>query len=688
MDDNGLNIGFKSSKSSQFRVHIESSNDDDSLTVRGGLISEKETDPKVVSLLNLISENLLNELSTDLALVAMTWADEGKGEQKSEENTKDRDIDINTDIENDSDGSETSDNISGGDQTFATTVQEFLVNTTSKAISDDNINTGARNAMDFNAVVNVESVSGIADAERQFQIATDKMKQQFQQLQSQSTTSNQWKQSSTHMQAKPDLYTSKANEIGLRLDKFDNDGLKEQVAQELGNMLENSRKQGIYSYFSNVTDTFILSDLTTESITIDTSSIGAQSNSDNLVSLFQKGVDISSSLICQQGSADTFPHVLSQQMQLEISTDPTGGMLSNNENAENVQLDLTRLEILAEELRRADEDRHEDILEAYKELYLSPNILQLLKSKNQDVLDSNQRRIYGKITDKVISTVSQLAELIQIESAIHLEVIQAVCRVASLYQDNEMKFLEEMDLLKPKFTESLLSYIRFAIQNEEYSLQMKGVDPTVSPSSWLKVLTVVYNGILAELEARFSRLIEPLFLVLRFEDSQVQMALFERVVAKTPAVDLPYLKALSLNMVENISNQQSKHQEVSSGGDSSNVNNGVEQKQLVGVSIADTESDDVDDDSNKKKDILLSTDMSSPYWQQRATDFRRTIESYLSDDYIRERLNEFRGEVSEIGASVHFARRNSPDEIVDPDELSPDALREKGLGVSVLDVAK
>ena len=60
---------------------------------------------------------------------------------------------------------------------------------------------------------------------------------------------------------------------------------------------------------------------------------------------------------------------------------------------------------------------------------------------------------------------------------------------------------------------SLLSYLTFAIAEEEAVMRSSGRDPVMMPSTWLQVLQVVYRGVYAEFETRFERLLEPLLLL-------------------------------------------------------------------------------------------------------------------------------------------------------------------------------
>ena len=101
---------------------------------------------------------------------------------------------------------------------------------------------------------------------------------------------------------------------------------------------------------------------------------------------------------------------------------------------------------------------------------------------------------------------------------------------------------------------ALLGYLRYAIDNERDKVRNEGGDPDRLPSVWMQVLSVVQNGVLAEFEARYDRLLEPLLLTLRFHNTApaLRTDIFQRLVGLVPVPDLPYLRELAVNMIEKI----------------------------------------------------------------------------------------------------------------------------------------
>lgn len=81
--------------------------------------------------------------------------------------------------------------------------------------------------------------------------------------------------------------------------------------------------------------------------------------------------------------------------------------------------------------------------------------------------------------------------------------IHDICDVAALYQHQQGKFLDKMESLRPRFDTALLSYLKFAIDEEISVIKSSGKDPQTMPSVWLQVLQVVRQGVFAEIESRY-----------------------------------------------------------------------------------------------------------------------------------------------------------------------------------------
>jgi hypothetical protein len=162
------------------------------------------------------------------------------------------------------------------------------------------------------------------------------------------------------------------------------------------------------------------------------------------------------------------------------------GELLSPPNAETLDSDKGKLAVLLTELNRTDEFLHDNIIDSYRDLLLSDNFLYLLRQANKTTASYRERLLYGKMANKAVTVVAELGALVKTESVRHLQTIHDVCEVAALYQQDELKFLERMDYLRPRFDTALLAYLRYAIQEEKNTIRLRGSDPDRLPSTWLQ----------------------------------------------------------------------------------------------------------------------------------------------------------------------------------------------------------
>lgn len=286
-----------------------------------------------------------------------------------------------------------------------------------------------------------------------------------------------------------------------------------------------------------------------------------------------------------------------------------------------IQKDERSLELLVSELLRLPQERHADVLSAYKDVLLSDNLTFLLRRINDEEFDYETRQVYKKITDAAQTVLQELSALVGSESVRHLETIMQVCEIAAMYQHNEEEFLSRMEPLRPYFDTALLGYLSYAIQEEEIGLTNKGGDPHAMPSRWLNVLRLVQQGVLAEFETRFERLLEPLLLAVRFQQTEIRQAVFERFVNVTASVDLQYMRELAINMVEG----------------------GMKQAQAAGAKKVQMGKDSSEEEA-------LYEDLRS---------FRKTcIEIYLSEEIVARRMAAFEAECAAQGKELVVRKRH------------------------------
>jgi hypothetical protein len=215
--------------------------------------------------------------------------------------------------------------------------------------------------------------------------------------------------------------------------------------------------------------------------------------------------------------------------------------------------DKQQLTFLVKELIRAPEDMKRTVLDANKDLLLSSNIAFLLREQSL-ALDPAQgdegaaaAQACRLISERSAELYGELGALVELESVRHLQTIHDVCECAVRYKDDPLAFVDALDTLKPQFDMDFLGYLDFAIAEEQATLIAPG-----DSSSWLQLLRLMQAGVHAEFAARYDRLLEPVILMLRFEEANQRSALFKAIVDSTPPLDLLHLRALVLNMVQGI----------------------------------------------------------------------------------------------------------------------------------------
>ena len=505
-----------------------------------------------------------------------------------------------------------------------------------------------------------------------------------------STSSSTTTSSSSSTVNDPVLET-KARKLGLRLSAFKDKGLEEETYQSFNKMIENTSKSGLLSYLQNVSNTDQIEITTTsdDGTIVNKGEVSHMKLTSTLDMLLEEGQSVSSSRLATASSqpssttsdsttsaaGTTTPDIPliydpSDLSNLALST-PTTTTPSTTTTplTKSYLIDEKKLELLIQELSQALPERHDLILSSYKDLYFSPNFLLLLQNKNKDIYLTNQiRLLYSKITYKGIEYISQLTELIKQESIQHLQTIYDICQISSKFQHNEIQFLNEIELIKNKFDTTLLSYIKYAIQEEEYSIVSKlkrentlankvydKNDIYNNPTRWLQILNILYNGVYYELSSRFQRLIDPLLLILRFEQRDVQSYLYQRLVESTAVIDLPYLKSLSQNIVD--------YYEVNGGveGHNSETSSSAPSPLPPSSSASSTATSTSGTASSsallKDGDTPLTPPVPTGLTASQLAQLTADLRAYLSDDMIQDKLITYRKDIQPQGVQLDFKKR-------------------------------
>jgi hypothetical protein len=352
-------------------------------------------------------------------------------------------------------------------------------------------------------------------------------------------------------------------------------------------------------------------------------------------------------------------------------------------NPRTEALDQVRLDTLVAEIRDGDPLLYDLIFDSYKELLLSDNLLYLLHKAKDEVdrtdmrssmsqaLDRSSasmwedtgplRTAYAEITKRAVAIVTELGALARAESMRHLETIHAVCDIAREYQQNDVQFLTMMDTVKPRFDTEFLSYLKFAVADEMLSIENKGRDPATQPSSWLQVLRIVQQGVMAEFDVRFGRLLEPLLLIIRFDSTAMREQLLKQIVNVTAPEDLGYLRSLALNMAEGYLDKQDSVQ-----GEFDFTYDPEDTARYDTIEVSDLNKDmyqfsNLTRNRDEGVDYFVKNReyLEDPGLIVKLAQLRRDINTYLSEDVIIERMNEFEEQVNAQGQDLLVRSRSS-----------------------------
>lgn len=353
-----------------------------------------------------------------------------------------------------------------------------------------------------------------------------------------------------------------------------------------------------------------------------------------------------------------------------------------NNKRESTQWTLQNYQIdrLVEELERCvtlnlGGNIERNVLDSYRDLLLSDDFLSLMKERNAMESVPLRRQCYAKMIETSLLLNHELMLLLQKEQMKYLEVVEEICDIAKTYQSQELLFLQAMDRLKPQFTTDFYKFMNYMVAEEEekvikeYLLKQASFDEKksttaglgfgtstktattlpegmiqavdsktremilrqhLSKPTWLGVLLVVRQGIELELMQRFDYSLEALWLLIRFEQASIRTEILQAFINVTPATELPYLRELGMNMIDNIDQQLSQY----------------ELPNNFGYDVDQMPSDlraMLDFDPNIPPRLLL---------------FREELNQYLSDELIQQRLEEHAEEARAQGKDLVLKYRN------------------------------
>lgn len=550
---------------------------------------------------------------------------------------------------------QTIDSVIGGNYNGFNSDKEFFayLKRYSKSSASDNI--AVKDKSVFNASVDINSIPNLSVPIPDYLQSDLKDSQRLDDHFDIPRPMPQKSETATGKRKKDPFLVETAVDIGLKLEPFEGKGIEEQAIKELNNMVSNRDKVGFLQVLKSY-----------QNITIEEKASQPMESDDNespkdLNSLLSEGLKVSKmnwQAMLNRTGFETIEDLSQPPIKLPINL-KAGGLkggidifegppeyipgkqldenrqrqeemsnrnisMLNPPDVLSFETDKQRLNLLLSELDRAPDEYHIGIIDSFRDLLLSNNLVYLLLQANSTERNYETRLLYSKISKQAVKVSTEFIELIQKESMKHLETIYDICDIARLYQDNELVFLERMDFIKPRFDTNLLAYLNYAIDEEYQNTRRRGSDPDRYPSKWLLILKLIQKGVLAEFEERYERLLEPLLAVIRMDISHPQSRLMRRIVFQrfvniTAPIDLQYMRTLALNMVENI-----------------------ELKRSV-----------VNNQSYDKSGAVISDDMFT-----KLQDLRDDVELFLSEKFIDEKMAEYRDNAREEGIDVIVTHRN------------------------------
>jgi hypothetical protein len=215
------------------------------------------------------------------------------------------------------------------------------------------------------------------------------------------------------------------------------------------------------------------------------------------------------------------------------------------------QLDLDKQQMieLFTQLNNTSEDKHTEVLEHFPELLLSDNIFYLLSTVNRTVADPAARRLFSKMAYRSYELRQEYKKAVREAEMEHLRLFQVICRSAL---GTEEQFLDAMQYLRGQLSPQFLSYLAFAISQEEARLKREGKELVPESTVWLNLLRLVFKGCSAELAKRNAEEVEALGAVLRYPDRVFRYELLKAIVEDLPELTMARFRHTADRLIANV----------------------------------------------------------------------------------------------------------------------------------------
>lgn len=227
----------------------------------------------------------------------------------------------------------------------------------------------------------------------------------------------------------------------------------------------------------------------------------------------------------------------------------------------------SRLQMLVDELQDQPKERFRDISENYKDLLLSDNFVDLIKSRlkkmalrDVDALrrddeslrepHEREREILGQLVVYAQLLVKEARALGAELETQQLEVIRSICQVAmdpkhQTEEETAMALSDAVRDMRPLLDDTFVAYLKYAVAEEEARLARAGLLDDPDHNQWLFVLKIVQQGVYAEVSKSINRFIDHIWYVLRMETPRERRMLLSNLIDDMPTLDVrPFVKVV------------------------------------------------------------------------------------------------------------------------------------------------
>mmetsp|Transcript_14575 Transcript_14575/g.22484 ORF Transcript_14575/g.22484 Transcript_14575/m.22484 type:complete len:895 (-) Transcript_14575:367-3051(-) len=239
-----------------------------------------------------------------------------------------------------------------------------------------------------------------------------------------------------------------------------------------------------------------------------------------------------------------------------------------------VMAEKGRLNMLVEELIRFPEDRFSEIVDEYRDLLLSERFVQLIQerflvmkeydrkcadgivtpSEELSQRHEKERFILGKMVKQAMLLLKEVQALGAELETMQLEVVRSICLVAMdpKHKNEEEAAIALTDAVRdmlPLLDETFVSYLKYAVAEEEGRLARRGVLEDPDHNRWLCVLKIVQNGVYAELGRKVGRHVEIIWYCMRMKTRYQRRELLRMNVDNMATMDIRPFRKIVDNIV-------------------------------------------------------------------------------------------------------------------------------------------